>query len=74
MDSEPLNMHGGNGNRKEMTSTGAKTHTLQSTANEQSTFGKHVNNGSECNVMSSARRQKGLTGYCFKDIGRPFCL
>ena len=23
---------------------------------------------------SSARRQKGLTGYCFKYIDRPFCL
>ena len=28
-------------------------------------FGKH---------MSSAWRQKGLTGYCFKYIDRPFCL
>ena len=34
-----------------------------------------------CNVVlqryqcqSSVRRQKGLTGYCFKYIGRPFCL
>ena len=24
--------------------------------------------------LSSARRQKGLTGYCFKYIDRPFCL
>ena len=26
------------------------------------------------NIISAARRQKGLTGYCFKYIDRPFCL
>ena len=26
-----------------------------------------------CRVISSARWQKGLTGYCFKYIDRPFC-
>ena len=25
-------------------------------------------------TMLSAHRQKGLTGYCFKYIDRPFCL
>ena len=25
-------------------------------------------------LISSAWRQKGLTGYCFKYIDRPFCL
>ena len=25
-------------------------------------------------IKLSARRQKGLTGYCFKYIDRPFCL
>ena len=33
-----------------------------------------VYNEYDLDIKSSAWRQKGLTGYCFKYIDRPFCL
>ena len=33
-----------------------------------------VHNISSKKIISSVSRQKGLTGYCFKYIDRPFCL
>ena len=33
-----------------------------------------LTHGDSGTCISSARRQKGLTGFCFKYIDRPFCL